>query len=99
MTKHPKTPTTEPLNAAEICVIELHVNGALERQQPEIAAMARGLIHTIRALQADNERLREALEEVKDYFDQRADIHHDNPYAPNEEMRFWVLIKFALEKS
>ena len=37
-----------------------------------------------------------ALAEVEDYFEQRQDIHHENPNAPNEEMRHLTTIRDAL---
>ena len=33
------------------------------------------------------EALVDAVRQTREYLDQRADIHHENPNAPNEEMR------------
>ena len=77
MTKD-KAPPPEPLSEAEIRLIGLHVEGKMEREHPDEAALIRGCLATIRALQADcngleTERmsyaveaatLREALEEA-----------------------------------
>ena len=42
--------------------------------------------------------LREATKEALAYFDQRADIHSENPHAPNEEMRLWEELNQALSQ-
>ena len=39
----------EPLTDAEISLMEIYINGKLEREQPNIAALCRGLIVTARA--------------------------------------------------
>ncbi len=78
-----------------------------ERDQPAIQCPVHKVRETLQAALSSTagaeflERVKgieAALEETKAYFDQRADVHHDNPHAPNEEMRLWEEINTALER-
>ena len=44
---------TKPLSDDEISLIELHVNGKMEREYPEHAALVRGCLITIHDLKAE----------------------------------------------
>ncbi len=48
------------------------------------------------AMDAGITQLRTVLGEVRSYFDDRADIHTDNPNVPNEEMKMLSNIDAAL---
>lgn len=54
---------------------------------------------TIAALKAENGRLREALDECEDYFDNRADADCDQDgFIPNKEMQLLSTVRAALTK-
>lgn len=50
-------------------------------------------------LSSDNQRLLEALEEVEEYLDNRADADYDDTgFVPNTEMRLLAVVRDALNK-
>lgn len=54
---------------------------------------------TIAAIKAENERLRDALDECEDYFDNTADADHDQDgFIPNKEMQLLSTVRAALNK-
>lgn len=61
-----------------------------------IIANQAGII--IRSQAREIEQLRSALDEVREYFDQRVDISAKNENAPNEEMRLLSVIDAALSR-
>lgn len=108
-----KAPAAEPLSEAAYAAAEkiadrytnfkyLYSEAWESPLGEEIAGIIQEAINpTIRALQAERKRMKgmeAALEAAKEYFDQRADVHHDNPHTPNEEMRLWEEINHALER-
>jgi hypothetical protein len=49
---------------------------------------------------AEIAKLRDVLDECKDYFDNRADADHDETgFVPNEEMKLLSIVRSALEKA
>lgn len=70
-----------------------------ERERDEAVGHVNGSVLAVHALRAQVAKLREALEECEDYFDQRmdADVVGDPPhYQGNAAMALWVRVRDAL---
>jgi hypothetical protein len=67
----------------------------------EIVYIESQIAPAIEAMLAENERLRGALEECEEYFDQRADADYQDdqlcPYVGNPEMTMLVAVRSALQ--
>ena len=57
------------------------------------------MANEIAKLREENERLREALDECEDYFDNRADADCDQDgFIPNKEMQLLTTVRAALKE-
>lgn len=65
-----------------------------KRTRAEINANAELIVRCVN----EHDALVAALEEAREYFDQRADISAKNENAPNEEMRLLAVIDAALSR-